>query len=660
LQNFKLIPKNEFDRVRKISSRKEAHLELYADMCRLNTLVAVKKAGSGHLGSSFSAMDIITWLYLEVMNVKEVGIKDANRDIFFSSKGHDVPGQYAVLFSLGILSEEKLLKLRRLGGLDGHPERHIPGLEACTGSLGMGVSKARGMAWAKHFKNQNGRVFVMTGDGELQEGQIWESFQNTAHQEINLTVIVDHNKLQTDMPVEEIINLRNLKEKFDSFGWHVERCDGHNFLQLEKVFKKMAPISNRPKVIIADTLKGHGVSFMEKISAMASEKGKYHWHSGAPNDEDFQAGFDELYQRIQYRCQALGIIAPALKTVEITSTQSKSIVTKSYVATAFGEELVALAETHPDIVVLDGDLAADCKLRHFEKKFPDRFIECGIAEQDMVSMAGGIAGQGLLPVVNTFSSFLAARANEQIYNNVCEKTKIIYVAHFAGMIPAGPGKSHQSVRDISLFGALPNMIIIQPCNPNETRMALRYCVKKAKVNCVLRLNIGPSPREIGLPGDYSFTDGQGVSLQPGKQAVVFAYGAVMLHEALLASELAETVDFSLEVINMPWLNRFDIQWIQEVTDRHQSLYVLEDHMHVGGLGDRLLDTLVENELLGDCSFHRLGLSEFPKCGTPAEVLQYHGLDGKSIATKILEDHGKSPDRIQYELNKRIDSSESVQ
>ncbi len=182
---FNLIKKSEFDKVKNYNGDWATKMELFADMCRYNTLVAVKKAGSGHLGSSLSAMDITTYLYLNEMNVLEVGLDSPDRDIYFSSKGHDVPGLYSLFYALGIIPEEKLLMLRRLHGLDGHPEVRQPGIEASTGSLGMGISKAKGMAWAKNYNKNKGHVYVLTGDGEFQEGQIYESLQATAHQKVN-------------------------------------------------------------------------------------------------------------------------------------------------------------------------------------------------------------------------------------------------------------------------------------------------------------------------------------------------------------------------------------------------------------------------------------------------------------------------------------------
>ncbi|MBI2987276.1 MAG: 1-deoxy-D-xylulose-5-phosphate synthase [Deltaproteobacteria bacterium] len=629
-----LIPVTEFDRVRAAATEQCEKLALVSDMCRANALASVKRAGSGHLGSSFSSLDIVTMLYYSEMNTARLGVDHADRDIYFSSKGHDVPGLYAVLFSLGILPKEKFIKLRRLQGTYGHPDVSTPGMEANTGSLGMGISKAKGMALAKSLRQRRGRIFVMTGDGELQEGQIYEALQTAVHQKIhNLTVIIDHNKVQSDKPVSEIVDLGDLAAKLRAFGWHVARCDGHDFRQLENVFAQFRAVADKPKILIADTVKGRGVSFMEHPTALRSGGGIYRWHSGAPDDQAYTDAHEEIVKRINNRLARAGM-SPLMFEEIPSEEKGPGSVSREYVADAFGEALAEIAAEREDLVVLDADLSADCRLRAFELKYPERFIENGIAEQDMVSMAGGLALQGLLPVVNTFASFLAARANEQIYNNACEQTRIIYVCHYAGLVPAGPGQSHQSIRDISLFGALPNFVIIEPCNAAETRMALKYCVHEAKENCVLRLVIGPSPRVVSLPPDYQFTPGRGAVLTEGEDGVLFAYGPVMLHEALLAAEVLREERFNLKVVNMPWLNRIDHQWLEEVIGLCQKVCVLDDHSPVGGLGDVILDALAGSGLLAARRFKKFGVEGYPACGTPQEALRYHGLDGATLACRL--------------------------
>ena len=217
---------------------------------------------------------------------------------------------YSILYSLGIINFKKIYKLRRLGGLDGHPDISVPGIEANTGSLGMGISKAKGILWAKKYLRQKGKVFVVTGDGEFQEGQIYESLQTVSHQKLNdIVVIIDHNKIQSSQYVKKVIDLGSLEKKIKTFGWHVERCNGHDFKKLNKVFKKFSKIKNKPKLLIADTIKGKGISFMEHPNVMKRKK-KYNWHAGAPNNEEFYKAQTELIKKVKLNYKKNGLIPP--------------------------------------------------------------------------------------------------------------------------------------------------------------------------------------------------------------------------------------------------------------------------------------------------------------------------------------------------------------
>jgi transketolase len=633
---IELITVDEFRRIREANIDKNTRLALLSDMCSANALATVKRAGSGHLGSSFSSLDIVTYLYHAEMNIADLGVNHPDRDIYFSSKGHDAPGHYAVLHSLGLLSEEQFQRLRRFGGTHGHPDVSIAGMEANSGSLGMGISKAKGMALAKKMRGTKGRVMVMTGDGELQEGQIWESLQTVSYQKVNnLITIVDFNKIQTDKPVKDIIDLGDLAKKFEVFGWYVERCNGHDFTELEGAFNRFKQIEDQPKVLIADTIKGKGVSFMEGPRALQEGNGLYPWHSGAPVNDAFEAGYKEIMNRLNGRLEKLGL--NPIKTQVMAKRERNRVTMKDTaekVVSAFGDALVKIGAQRKDIVVLDADLSADCGLRPFEQAFPDRFIENGIAEQDMVSTAGGLALHGFLPVVNSFGVFLASRANEQIYNNATEKTKIIYVCHYAGLIPAGPGKSHQSLRDISLFGALPNCTIIEPCNAIETEQALQWCVDEAQQNCMIRLVISPSPRTIILPDDYCFSEGRGVVVNDGSDTILFSYGPVMMNEALKAAEILKEKGVSLRVVNLPWLNEVDLAWLAETIGNCDTVFTLDNHSPYGGLGDSLLNGLMSVDGLRNTRLIKFAIDEYPACGTPKEALAYHKLDGSSLAERI--------------------------
>src|SRR5687767_11348778 len=256
------VPAGEFRRLLDARLPRTAAAEAFAALARINTLYMIARAWSGHIGTSFSSIEIMSWLFLNEIRDLDKGPEAC--DIFFSSKGHDAPALYSVLIGLGLLPEEKLDQLRRLHGLPGHPHVETPYVQANTGSLGMGISKAKGMAIANRLAGKPRRIFVLTGDGELQEGQFWESLASAANAGLGeIVAIVDHNKIQSDTWVDRVSRLGDVEAKFEAFGWHVSRCDGHDVAALERTFRALDRVTDQPKVIVAETVKGKGVSFME-------------------------------------------------------------------------------------------------------------------------------------------------------------------------------------------------------------------------------------------------------------------------------------------------------------------------------------------------------------------------------------------------------------
>src|SRR3989344_3973971 len=551
------VPMQEIDRVRNSVSDEFLRAEILADIFRINALYMIRYTGSGHPGSTFSCMDIATWLWTEEMtNPNEEG--KTHSDIYFSSKGHDVPALYAILIGLGKLPFEMIQKLRRLGGLPGHPDRQTPYLMTNTGSLRLGISKAPGMAKGKRLQGKTGRVYVLTGDGELQEGQIWESLQPTVNGKFSeITVIVDHNKFQSDKKVEEVSHLGEIENKFRSFGWEVARTDGHDVRKVHEILERFEKIKDRPQILIADTSKGRGVSFMEKVAP----DGLYKFHSGAPRYDDYRAALEEISGRLNEKFSKLGL--GPLKLESFPAPERVLPKKPENLVEAYGEELVKIGHENKEIVVLDADLMPDCGITNFSRKFPERFFECGIAEQDMVSLAGGLALFGKIPVVHSFACFLSTRPNEQIYNNATEKKKIIYVGTLAGLLPGGPGHSHQSVRDISALGGVPGLVMIEPANEKEAKLAIRWAVDKNPGQAYLRFSNVPLDLPYSLSPDYKLEKGRGVFLANGKEAALVSYGPVMLREAFLASGLLKEKKFGLAVMNFPWLNAVDSEWAQK-------------------------------------------------------------------------------------------------
>jgi len=271
------ITENDINNLKKISNE-----------IRKNIIEEVYKAQSGHPGGALSSVEILTALYFNQMNIDPERPKDENRDRFVLSKGHASAGLYATLAERGFFEKEELKDFRKLGSiLQGHPDmKHIPGVDMTSGSLGQGLSAANGMAMASKLDQKGYRVYCLVGDGEIEEGQIWEAAMTSSHYKLdNLCVIVDNNNLQIDGEVSEVMSVYPIKEKFQSFGFEVFEVNGNDIDELITTFQKAKTVKNRPTAIIAKTIKGKGVSFMEN---------QVGWHGKAPKEEEYKLAIEEL------------------------------------------------------------------------------------------------------------------------------------------------------------------------------------------------------------------------------------------------------------------------------------------------------------------------------------------------------------------------------
>jgi transketolase len=626
---LRFVPVGEFVRVREAQAPAAARARAFASLARINTLSMIAGAWSGHIGTSFSSLEIMSWLFLNELRDLDQG--DDACDIFFSSKGHDAPALYAVLIGMGLLPAESLYQLRRLHGLPGHPHVETPYIQANTGSLGMGISKAKGMALANRLAGKPRRIFVLTGDGELQEGQFWESLGSAVTRGLGeIVVIIDHNKIQSDTWVHEVGPLGDLDAKLRAFGWHVQRCDGHDVDALEKVFRGFDAVPDRPKVLIADTVKGRGVSFMEGPAMKPGEL--YGYHSGAPNEKNYEAGMAELMATASARFADLGLGEVAIEK-RIRNPRREPRQTDNLIA-GYEKALVALGERRPEAFVLDADLIKDCGLISFATQFPDRFVECGIAEQDMVSMAGGMARRGALPLVHSFACFLAARPNEQIYNQCSEASKVIYVASLAGLLPGGPGHSHQSVRDISALASVPRLVMAEPTAEAEVAPLLDALVDGPDSG-YLRLVSVKWPLPFSYPAGHRVEVGKGWTAREGADGVIVAYGPWLTSNAFAAAEQVEAeTGARLAVVVLPWLNRIDPAWLRATIGARRTVITLDNHYVHGGQGEMVAAAIAGLALQPSPTVVSLGVTSLPECGTNDEVLEFHALDVASLATRF--------------------------
>ena len=596
--------------------------------CRLNALSAIQAAGSGHIGTSFSSMDIMVSVRKFLAGESFLGPNHAETGVFFSSKGHDAPAFYSVMHLCGELTDDDLLTLRRLGGLPGHPETITPGVPTNTGSLGMGISKAKGFIKAQRLKDPQSRipVVVMLGDGELNEGQIWESMPGAVqHGYSELIAIVDNNRIQSDTWTEQTLPMGDIQKRVEGSGWHFLECDGHDPDDILKALEN-ATSDPRPSFILAHTAKGSGVSWMESFD----QSGEYYkFHSGAIADDLYTDASEQLM------AQFLGekVLSPEIGAKDRNEFDAHTPRPRPTNMLVLWEELLPrLMKKHADIVILDGDLSYDTGTHLARKQFSERYIQAGIAEQDMVSMAGTMALSGLTPIVHSFATFLTMRAAEQIFNNATEYSKVLYFGFLAGLVPSAPGFSHQAVSDVGLMSSVPRMKVVEPSCSMELRATIDWALSQEDP-VYFRMG-GLAPLEAGTG---SVGPGELVQRVAGESVAFITSGPLLAHEALGAIEiLGKERSLEAALLSMPWVGEPLTDASIATLKGFQHVIVLENH------NPALAKHYVLTEALKDTSttVHRWGLTGIPANGQPGEVLAHHQLDAVTLADRVREIAGR--------------------
>jgi transketolase len=463
-----------------------------ANLMRGYDLVALCAAGSGHAGGTLSIMDIAAALYLKVATHDPKNPDWPDRDRIIWSAGHKAPSLYLGLAFAGFCKVDDVVLLRKLGSpFQGHPHcLKLPGVEVSSGSLGQGLSISVGIALAARLDGKNYRTFCLMGDGEQQEGQVWEAAMEAAHYKLdNLVAIVDCNGLQIDGRVAEVMNIDPLEEKYKSFGWATARVDGHNLDQLVKTLSATRTGTGKPLVVLADTVKGKGVSFMENAAG---------WHGKTPNHEEMIRGLRELglLERIpyaslleyaeRYQEKAARELNEKLPRFGRDYWWNRSIVMNAKMEptrAGFGRALAQLGDDER-IVCLGLDISGSITISDFYSKNLERkkrWISMGIAEQSATAAAVGLAKEGKLPVFGTYATFAAARNLDQIRTSICYGNFNVMIAGAHGGVSVGPdGATHQALEDLFAVCGLPNMSVVVPCDSIETRKATSYLLLEHK------------------------------------------------------------------------------------------------------------------------------------------------------------------------------------
>lgn len=641
-----------------------------AEMRAMN-LVSIYAAGSGHPGGTLSIMDIAAALYLNVLSHDPRQPDWPERDRVYWSAGHKAPALYVALGKAGYFPLDDVVMLRQLGsGFEGHPNRlKLPGIEVSSGSLGQGLGAAVGNALAGKMLGRSYRVYAIMGDGEQQEGSIWEAVMAAGHYKLdNLCGIVDKNRLQIDGWVREVMNVDPLGEKYAAFGWHVIEIDGHDMEQILDAFRRATEVKGRPTVILAQTVKGKGVSFMENEAS---------WHGVAPGKEQYEKALPELLTPAFPAERAAGLVARAAESARQVAKQTRESIPKfgrdywwnagetmkvemDPTRMGFGRGLER-AGADERVVTIHADISGSIRITDFEAKHPERrprVFSVGIAEQNMMSIAAGLSKEGLIPVTGTYGVFASGRAWDQIRTTICYSNLNVKIAGAHGGISVGPdGATHQSLEEISLMGILPNMHLSVPCDAVESERATLHCLLEIVGPCYLRFareatpvvttpqtpfrfgtaNVlrfrGERPRFLDAFETFLASEYRG----EGEDVAIVACGPMVPEVMRTAWMLKAEYGIETRILNVHTVKPLDVKALVQAAEDTGLLLTAEEHQ-VGGFGNLIAGAVLRHRTGFDrpLLFDMVGVQDrFGVSGKPWELVQSFGLTAEHIAERVL-------------------------
>ena len=640
-----------------------------ANLMRGYDLVALHAAGSGHAGGTLSIMDITSAIYLKIANHDPRNPNWSGRDRIIWSTGHKAPSLYLGLAFAGFFPAEDVVTLRKLGSpFQGHPHwLKLPGVEASTGSLGQGLSISVGLALAARLNQQGHKIFCIMGDGEQQEGQVWEAAMEAGHYQLdNLIAIVDCNRLQIDGWVKDVMSIEPLAAKYGSFGWDVLRIDGHDMNQIVEALEQAKQVHGRPVVILADTVKGKGVSFME---------GQAGWHGKSPNLEELVRGLEELglSERIpvqnllerakQYQAEVDCRLDAGMPRFSANYWWNAGETMKAKMEPTrkgFGH---ALADHGDDerVVCLGLDISGSITISDFYAGKPERkkrWISLGIAEQSATAAAAGLAREGKLPVLGTYATFAAARNLDQIRTSVCYGNFNVLIAGAHGGVSVGPdGATHQALEDLFAMQGLPNMSVVVPCDVVETRKATSYLLLQHEGPKYIRFAREATPIVSDRSTPFVFGKANVIRLRCESKDFVDAFETVlsssykseeedlsivacgpMVPEAMRAAYiLKKEFGYETRVLNLHTLKPIDADAITRAARETGVVITAEEHQ-IGALAWRVSSVITESlELYGiPVITGAIGVKDrFGDSGAPWELIKEFEVSAEHIAHKAV-------------------------
>lgn len=651
-----------------------------ANLMRGYNLVALHAAGSGHAGGTLSIMDITAALYLRVANHDPKVPLWEDRDRIIWSTGHKAPSLYLGLAFAGFCPLQDVVFLRKLySPYQGHPHwLKLPGVEASTGSLGQGLSISVGMALAGKLNHKTHKVFCIMGDGEQQEGSVWEAVMEASHHQLdNLIGIVDCNGLQIDGKVSEVMNVEPLDDKYRAFGWEVIRTDGHDMQQVVNALERAKTVRGKPTVVLAETIKGKGVSFMEGIAG---------WHGKSPNLEELRKGLAELglsetipVQQLlehanHYQARVDRKLDAGMPKFQQNYWWNSAETMKAKMEPTrmgFGQSL-ADNGNDPRVVCLGLDISGSITISQFYANKPerkDRWISMGIAEQSATAAAAGLAKEGKLPVFGTYATFAAARNLDQIRTSICYGNFNVLIAGAHGGVSVGPdGATHQALEDLFAMCGLPNMSVVVPCDSLETRKATSYLLLRHVGPKYLRFAREATPVVTEDRTPFVFGKANVIRLRKEMPNFLEAFHTVlaaeyadeqedlsiiacgpMVPEAMRAAWiLKHDFGYQTRVINMHTLKPIDEAAIVRAARETGVVLTAEEHQ-IGALAWRVSSVITESEDLYRVPVitGAIGVKDrFGDSGAPWELVKEFEVSAEHIAHRAVHLMGlkRTPER----------------
>jgi len=646
-------------------------LKTQAALMRGYNLAALYCAGSGHAGGTLSIMDITAALYLEVADHDPKNPMWADRDRIIWSAGHKAPAQYVGLAFAGFCEKRDLALLRKLSSpFQGHPHwLKLPGVEISSGSLGQGLSVAVGNALAARLDAKPYTVFCIMGDGEQQEGQIWEAAMEAAHYKLdNLVGIVDKNGLQIDGKVEDVMRIDSIEEKYKAFGWDVIEIDGHDMQQVVDALALAKQSRNgKPKVIIADTVKGKGVSFMENVAG---------WHGKTPNLDELTKALEELGVSDKVDVGALSAYAgeyqhgvdrklaakmPKFSTNYWWNAAEKMKVRMDPTRKGFGQALAAEGGDER-VVCLGLDISGSITISDFYAGHPERkarWLSMGIAEQSATAAAAGLAKEGKFPVFGTYATFAAARNLDQIRVSVCYSNLNVFIAGAHGGVSVGPdGATHQALEDLFAMCGLPNMSVVVPADSVEAKKATAFMLMKHTGPKYVRFAREATPVISTEATPFVFGKANVIRFRGEQENFVEAFETClaeeykdehedltiiacgpMVPEAMRAAWiLKRDYGYETRVVNMHTMKPIDREAVLRAAKETGAIVTAEEHQ-VGALGWRVAGLIMEDPALlrHPVLAGYIGVQDrFGDSGAPWELVKEFEVSAEHIAHKAAE------------------------